>query len=139
MAVTLITVDDCPSVRAAIDVSLSADMIPDDVVMLDVFAGVADREVRDKDPDILTRTEPELVRLRTATVYYTAANLVLSVPQMIAENIGGYHYQIKSIDPNKRYQDLRAMGDGEIAAVVATDEPPNRPTIFTLASASRGI
>lgn len=135
----LISQLDCPGVRAALDVSYTEEMIPDDIILLDVFAGSASREVEGRDPLIATRTPDELARLRTATMFYTAASMVLSLPQIISENIGGYHYQAKSVDPLIKIADLRGRGDMEIASVLTPDSnTPLRPTMFTLASGRRG-
>lgn len=140
MAVTLIAETDGEKVRAVLDIRLTAEMVPDSTIMLDPFAGAAVRAIKSADPSWATRTETELERLRAATVYYTAANMVYALPFIVSENVGGYSYDIKAVDPAVRAAQLRALGDSELAAVtLSTELDPYIPTVFTTAPGGRGV
>lgn len=138
-----ILIDDLmyPQVRAAIDISLTEKMLPDEVIAMDQFAGAAERQVRRLDPSADTRTEAELTRLRTAVVLYTAAFLVPSIPDITLEQVGGaFRYEREKTDLDKKIANLLSRAAAEVDAVLYPSEDAlGMPTMFTYAPGDRGV
>jgi len=127
-------------VRAALDVSLSADDLPDTVIALPIYLGAADAEIKRRDPNWATRDEDALARLRRAVIYLTAASLAPAVPELTQERYPeGYSYA-RANSYVKRSAELRQLAEAELALVLAPSEPEtlSMPTFFGSASGRRG-
>ncbi len=128
-----------PAIRAAIDVTLTAELVPDAVIALDVYVGAATRAVQARDPLWATRTGDDAIRLTTAAILLTAAALAPAVPQIVSERWGDQTYQRQPADMHALAAALRARADAALATVLApSDAASDRPTMFTLASGRRG-
>lgn len=136
----LITSDDFPAVRAAINVTLDEVGLPDAVIALPIYLGAADTDVKARDPLWATRTAGDLRHLKNATIYFTAARLVLSLPRINSETFGQrYQFRVDQLSPTEQAASLQAFGDMEIEAVInpGSDELVEKPVMFTLANARR--
>lgn len=128
-----------PAIRAAIDVTLTAELLPDAVIGLDVYVGAAVRTVQARDPLWETRTGDAAQQLTLAAILLTAAALAPAVPQVVSERWGDQTYQRQPADMARLAAELRARADAALAAVLApSDAASDRPTMFTLASGRRG-
>lgn len=132
------------AIRAAIDLKLRPADISDDIIKLDIYAGAADQDVLDLDPDAEGRsgTPAEWERIKRAAIYFCAARLCPAVVRLTSVNIQvrDMSYSRQAFDPEKRAAELRQMATEEIAAILTPSEvTPNRPTMFTVASGTRGL
>jgi|GEM_PF-5253374 len=129
-----------PDIRAAIDIGLTDDILPDAVIALDVYVGAAERDVVSRDPFAETRTGAARVRVQAATVLFTAALLAPAIPQFTSEKLADYSYNRQTFDWHKLAAELRSRAVAEINQVIgATGQTVyDRPTMFTKVSGRRG-
>lgn len=135
----LINLPDYDAVRAAIDLSLTASELPDAVIALPIYAGIADAAVKQRDPSWSSRTEAETLQLTSAAVLWTASLVAPAIPALRSEShIEGYSYS-REVNYVARAAELRQQAEGIIQGVVTpTDPSANRPTFFTLGRGRRG-
>lgn len=127
------------TIRAALDVSLDSDMLPDDTISMSIYAGAAEAEVIARDPDAATRTGDELTHIQNAIILITAALLAPAVPHIMEARQDQQSYKRNQIDWAVRAAELRRQADVEIAAVLEPSEAtPGRPTMFATAAGTRG-
>lgn len=140
--VALLSDLDCAQIRAALDSSLDASVLPDTVIFSQQFVGAAQAEIERRDPLLSTRTRAELVHMRRAAVLLTAAFLVPRLVQITQETFGGtqgYRYQREPIDQDATTARLRAEAADAIALVLTDGDPSsNRPTGFAAGGSVRG-
>lgn len=134
----LISSADYPAVRAAIDITLTQKQLPDAIISLPIFQGMAEAEVLRVYPAAQTATDPTIVAtVKNATVLITAALLVPSVPMLTRETFGNYQYQRARVDLATLAATIRARADDMLGILVdPTGDTLNMPTMFTKASAS---
>lgn len=126
-----------PSIRAVIDVSLTTDDLPDEILALPIFLDAGVTQVLDKVPDAESMTGSDRTHVVNAAVYYTAALLVTGLPDIVGETFGTYIYKRTPTDRNKQAILLQSKGDGEIDVVLGiTDD--DRPRSFDVAKGHRG-
>lgn len=139
---TLITSDDYPAVRAALDVSLSESELPDGVISQRIYAGAARDEVLQRVPTAESETDVDTIeRLKRAVIYLTAARLAPAVVRITSISItsGDRSYSRQTFDPTARAAELRAMAEQELSEVEEPDDAtPARPPMFALVSGQRG-
>ncbi len=129
-----------PAVRAALDVTLDAEALPDAVIALDLYAGTADRWVLAQDPTAEARTGDALKHVTAAAVLYCASLLAPALPQLTGETHGAHQYSRKAVDASALADQLVARAVDELTAVLQPDDVrPVRPTMFALASGRRGF
>ena len=145
----ILTSADYPSVRALIQVGLSAESLPDSVIALDVYQGAAEREVKRLDPDWATRAGDELLALKSAAAHFAAAALIPAVRQKIREVLDsnsfagggiGVQQQWTQTNTEKRAAELRTAGAAMIADYMADEEPAlsaTPPSLFGKAAVVR--
>jgi len=136
--VPLLNRSEFEAVRAAIDVSLSDDILPDEQIELDIFQGAGERELL-----VLVPTAADLVdidpRIRSAAILFVAARICPRVPDIVREAFGQQSYQRSARDMNALAAKLRNEAlaiANQIAGVVDPAEAA-MPTFFTVASARR--
>ena len=136
----LLSAADYPAIRAAIDVSLTARVLPDSVIGLPIYVDAAEAEVLARDPLAATRTGGELQHIQNAAVLLTAALLAPALPGYTAEDFSEYSYQRKT-DWATRAAELRKRAEAELAAVLEPENPTtaSKPTMFTTAPGTRGL
>jgi hypothetical protein len=133
-----LTAAEYPSIRAALDVSLDADALPDDIIELPIYAGSAELEVYRRDPDLYSRTGVHKRRCVNAMIFLTAAYLAPAMPQITSETLGDVTYGFETINWMKLAGELRERADSEIAAVISTVNANSAPSMFGLATGGRG-
>jgi hypothetical protein len=139
--VTILTALDYPAIRAALDVGLNAQQLPDATIAQGIFLGAAEDELLRKVPGAATMTGDDLARVKRALVWLTAAYLAHSVVRLTSISIQtrDLSYSRQTFDPDAKAAELRARAGVEIAALVTPSAvAPARPTMFTLAGGGRG-
>lgn len=137
----LLTIYDYPSVRHALDLSLSASDLPDDAIDDPLFLGRAEAWLAAAIPGSADLEGDALAHAKSAIALYTASLLAPSLPSLTAATIDGTgSYQRKAVDWMARAAELRAQASYEVALVLPSDVllPAPLPTFFTVASGCRG-
>lgn len=128
-----------PAVRAAIDVSLDSAMLPDSIIVLDMYAGAGVRDVLNLDPLAASRTGDELAHATTAAILFVAARLIGALPQIVKETFPDHSYERNKVDSSARASELRNLAEAEIDAYLDPgDATSDRPTKFAVAGGRRG-
>lgn len=109
MASPLIGGGDCQEIREVIDVTLTADELPNEQIMRDAFMGQAIRYVLGRDADAETRTGDEGAKVRLAAIYYTAGLLCPTIPILTAVRAGNESVQRQAIDMQARAAELKGL------------------------------
>lgn len=138
---TLITSADYDSIRKAIDLDLTATDLPNEVIGLDVFHGAAEREVIARHPTAADETGDDLKRVQAAVIYLVAARLAPTVVRKtsISVQTRDASYSRPAFDGQKRAAELRGLAEVELQEVIQPSAvAPSRPTMFALASGTRG-
>lgn len=115
---TLLTSADYPAIRAALDTSLDATLLPDAIIALPTFLGAAELEVAQRDPAAGTRTGDDLARVKLAVVYLCAANLAPSVPRLTSSDAGDSRFTLAVADWEALAQILRGRADEQLRIVL---------------------
>jgi hypothetical protein len=118
--------------------SLSSDDLGEEVILRDVFAGVAEREVKQRDPDWATRTGDALEHLTAAARFLTASNIAPALTQLTSFSIGDFRWTRKEWDGAKEAARLRGLAAAELAAVLSTDGVVAPLPAFWTVSGCRG-
>ena len=135
----LLSTGDYPSIRAAIDVSLDSTMLPDSIIVLDMYAGSGVRDVLRLDPLAASRTGDALQHAQTAAILFVAARLLGALPQITLERFPDHEYRREAVDLGARAAELRNRAEVEIDAYLDPgDVTSDRPTKFAVASGRRG-
>ena len=137
----ILTALDYPAIRAALDVSLNAQQLPDATIAQDVFLGAAEADLLRRVPTAAAMTGNDLARVKRALVWLTAAYLAPSVVRITSLSIQtrDLSYSRQTFDPEAKARELRSRAEGEIGMLVSpAAATPARPTMFTLATGGRG-
>jgi hypothetical protein len=127
------------AIRAAIDVTLDSEALPDAVIALPIYLDAADLEVKTRDPLWASRTGDALIQLTNAAIYLTAARLAPALPRLLGEDFGDYAYKLQGVDWDARALALRALADAALDSFLDVgDLISTRPTRFTAATGRRG-
>lgn len=143
---TVLSSDNYPSIRAALDITMTADMLPDATIALDLYKGRADREIVTRIPTAETLVTPDGdeevssdgQRVLLAAILLCASYIAPAIPAITAQTFGAAIYE-RSVDWNQRSADLKMQAETEIQTVilnqaVATTATTSRYTMFTVAS-----
>ncbi len=128
---TIIATSDYPAVRAAIDIYLDAQTLPDAVIALDIYQGAAERVVMARVPGWETLQGDDLARVETAVVYLTASLICPAIPAIFRETMPDYAYQAHRADPATQAAQLARRA--EQALFPLTGPAVAMPPFFTLA------
>jgi hypothetical protein len=138
MASSILTSADYPQVRAAISVEWDAKMLPDSIIALPAFQGLAERWAKERVLAWATVTDCQLERLKLAICLKTAALLIPSLPHTTQENFNGEGSFTKvTVDWVKRAAELHGQAENEISGILGEPIPPDQvlaqrlPTFFT--------
>lgn len=136
----LLTSANWPEVRAALDVSLTARQLPDEMIGYDLYSGRAMRRVLEQVPMAESQTGDALKRCKNAAIFYTAAYLAPAIPNITRKSIGSGDTEVAyDIDWEARATILLAAAAAELAAVLTPSEAtPAMPRVFAVASGTRG-
>lgn len=142
----ILTALDYPAIRAALDVNITEQTLPDSVIAEDIFLGAAEAEVVRRVPDAETLIGENLARVKRAAIWLTAAYLAHSVVRITSMNIQtrDMSYSRQTFNPDEKAAELRQRAEREFAMllvvvpVVSTEPPPRRPTMFTTVGGRRG-
>jgi len=130
---------DYGAVRAALDTSLDQAALPDATIGLPIFLDAADLEIKRRDPQWASRSGDAATHLKNAAISMTAALLAPAVPAVASERLGDYQYQRQAVDWTARAAELRQLAEQELNAYLETSTTtPDRPTMFAVASGTRG-
>lgn len=129
------TTEDCDLVRKALDTSLTEDALANTTIVLDVYVGAAEREVKARDTAWAARTGSEARALKTAVAYLTAARIAPALPQIVDAKDGQLSRRLQERDMMALAAALRGYADSELQTLVVDDV---RPTMFARAAGSRG-
>ena len=135
----LSTSGDYAMVRAAIDLSVTASVLPDATIQLDIFQGAAEAELLGRYPDIADAEGADLVVAKRAAAYLTAARILPRLPNITSEDLGDQNYNREPIDIEARVKELRALAwqaAGDIADPDMSRTP--LPFVFDTISGRRG-
>lgn len=140
----LITEADYDTIRKAIDITIGTNELSDDTIALPIYQAAAIRQVLERDPVAEARTGTELARVRNAAILFCAA---LLAPALTGTMVNSLSVQTRDLNfsrppfnGEKRAEQLRALAEAEIAEVLTpADETHARPTMFAVASGTRGL
>jgi len=139
MADPLLSSDDWPAVRAALDVTLNDNALPDATIELDIYSGRAVREVEARVSDATTLTGDDELKVTAAAVFLTAALLAPAMPALTRGKAQYLEWQREGMDWNKRARELRALAEEELSDLLEpAAEISFRPTMFARAKGRRG-
>jgi hypothetical protein len=131
-----------PAVRAALDVALLESNLPDATIGLDIYEEAAIQDVVNIYPTAAAETvAANQTRITRAAIYFCAARLAPAVVRITSLNVAtrDMSYSRQTFDPDERAAELRALAEAELAAILEpAEETPSRPTMFTVASGTRG-
>jgi hypothetical protein len=129
-----------PEIRALIDSSIAESQLPDSMISMSVFQGMAEKEVVRMYPNAYIETDAaKLSHIQRATIYLTAAFLAPSVPDVISEHFGNYQYRRNSLNTSDLADRLRGMAEDEINQILdLIDSAEIIPIMFTTAWGPRG-
>jgi hypothetical protein len=139
----LLIPSDFPSIRAAIDVVLSATILPDTIIGLPIYRGLAERDIRATVPDadaILAGNDDRALALKVAAIYTCAAYLVPAVPWLTSSEVQGVRAS-RRVDPVALAKDLKARAAAELAVVLGVELDASDTAydfFFTTAPGDRG-
>ena len=137
----LLSSADYPAIRAALDVDLNAQTLPDATIAQDIFLGAAEAELLRRVPTAAAMTGSDLARVKRALVWLTAAYLAHSVVRVTSLSVQtrDLSYSRQTFDPDEKARELRSRAEAEIGMLTEpTRVAPGRPTTFTLAMGRRG-
>ncbi len=132
---------DYPSIRAAIDLELDTNSLPDAKIALDIFSGAADQDVLERDPDAESRTGEDANRVTRAAIFFCAARLVPVVMRTVSlsATTRDLSYTRKMSEIDARVNELKGQAVAEIDEVLDPDnDTASMPRMFTYASGDRG-
>lgn len=138
----ILTTAEYPAIRAALDVSLNANDLPDSVIGQSVFLDAAEAELLARVPDAATKTGSDLARVKRALIWLTAAYLAGSVVRVTSMTVQtrDLSYSKAIFNPEQKAAELRTRAEVEIAALLTPEEnTPGRFTIFAAAPGGRGL
>jgi hypothetical protein len=137
----IIDTDSFPEIRAALDVTLEEERLPDAVIAMGAYLGEAEREVQARVPDWATRTGVEAEALRVAVVLLTAAKIAPAMPVITREDRLAFSYTRQAVDWAAHAARLLQRADTALAplepSAASTGDVP-LGVLFSLAHTRRG-
>jgi hypothetical protein len=138
---TLLSAFSFDQVRAAIDLALDASALPDETIALPLFVDRAEADIVAQDASALTYlpADSRYDRVQRAHIYFTAAYIVPSLPNITQEQVGSDRYTRKEWDAEKQVARLRGLANAELAAYLTTDGLSEPLFAFGRACGRRGF
>lgn len=137
----ILTSADYPAVRAALDVALNEQQLPNATIGQDIFVGAAEAELLRRVPTAASMTGSDLARVKRALVCLTAALLAPSVVRITSMSIQtrDLSYSRHTFDPEEKAAELRSRAETEIGMLLTPGAAtPARPVMFAVAPGYRG-
>jgi hypothetical protein len=138
----ILSSSDYAEIRNVLDVSKTADHIPDAVIGRQAIIGAAEDEVYRRyeaaDPATFpgSLSAAQQAKVRRAAIYLTAANLVYAVPMVTQESYTGVGMYNRQLAPVAEVaNNLRAMAHRELDSLAGET---TYPTFFARATGPRG-
>jgi hypothetical protein len=132
----LIEVADYPAVRGAIAADLDDVSLPDDIIALTQYKGVATAMIQRSTDVIDTFT-------KAAAITLCAALIVHTVPNLKTETDAGVSTEREPFDAEKVEAKLRGLSASLLAMAlnqtIAEVRAATRPTLFAVSSSRRGL
>lgn len=139
----MLAATDYPAVREVLDVSLTATHLPDATIERSIYKTAAIADVVERYSTAVSEADAgKQARLTRAAIYFCAARLAPAVVRITSLNVTtrDMSYARQTFDPQERAAELRALAEAELAEIVEPEAvTPNRPTMFTVASGTRGL
>lgn len=136
----LFTADSPGQVRAALDLRLTEDNLPDEIIEQPIFVDEATEAVLIADPDASSYTDPStaLDRVRRATTYLTAALIAPVLPNLTQLALGDTRFNWEAWDGAARAAQLRGLAAAALALNTEADGQVPFMTQFQTAPGFRG-
>ncbi len=137
----ILSSSDYPAIREALDVGLTLQQLPDATIGRDIFLGAAEAELLKRVPTAASMTGEDLLRVKRALVWLTAANLAHSVVRItsLSIQVRDMSYSRQTFDPDEKAAELRRRAESEIEILAPpATATPSRPIAFALARGGRG-
>ncbi len=138
----LLSVNDYPDVRRALDATLDERLLPSSVIGSPIYLGEAERKVIARLPGAAALTGAEASTVRVATIFTLAALVAPVVPLITREQDKDYSYNRAEVDWSARASQLLADADALLAGLagdaVQAEADTTAGWLFSLASANRG-
>jgi hypothetical protein len=131
--------DSPAQVRKLLDLGLEQDALPDEVIQQSIYAGAAEAELMERDPNAITYPEGSIAKERAvrAAILLTAARLAPSLPGVVTERLGDWQFTQTPPDLTAIAASLRGMAAQQISLNVNGRANVPLPS-FWLASGARG-
>lgn len=137
----IIESDSYPAIRMAIDSTLNATQLSDELIGMDIYHGASEREVKKRVSTWASATGDDLLRLKAAVIFLTAARLCYVVTRVTSLSVQArdVSYSKAIFKPEERAEYLRRMAEDELSEVLEPSETDsNRPEMFRRISGTRG-
>ena len=137
-----LTTANYPAIRAALDITLGADRLPDDVIASAAFHPAAEAEVARRLGTLAAAAEGQAGAIR-ATILLTAARLLPALPNITQRALTDTRITLAPMAQDARVRQWRAEASREISALrvlldpTATDALAGPATVFTVAPGGR--
>lgn len=137
----LLDPSDFPAIRAALDIDLAEDDVPDAIISLPIYQGQGEAEVLRRVPTAGALTGDELEAAKLGAVLFTAALVAEGLPRTTQERVGNWQYSQAraSADVATIAAGLRKRAEAALVSILP-DPPPARRRFagaFTVARAAR--
>ena len=111
----IISASEYPAIRANIHYQLTAKLLPDNMIALPTFAPEAELDLLALLPDAESFTGTKLSRAKNVVIYWTAARLVPSVPQVTSHSFLGDRQAFQMVDWEKHIEYLLEKADENLS------------------------
>lgn len=137
-----LTSSEYPQVRAAIDVELDTNALPDATIGYDIYAGRANAEVKrrlaDTAYDDLDASDQPIAR--RAAIFLCASYLAVALPYLESVGLDDLSVRVQAKDWEKLAAELRSQYEEEIGNVEETTPgTPVAPALFARVTGRRGL
>lgn len=123
MVNTILTSESYPAIRGLLSPEITAVYLPDTYLSLDPFAPAAEREIRHRlsmaGVDIDALESDAVTEVRLAMIYQCAAELCLTVPQMLRQSQLQVDTEVQTIDWEKKQKYHLAKVAEVVSGIIA--------------------
>lgn len=137
---SLITSADFPAIRALLDATMDATILPDAVIDYPPYHPRAEAVILRKDPIALTRTDPaQVATLKLAAIYLTASYLMMVMPTLTPKRyqLGQLIIDLKLDEWKERSRNMQSLYAEQMSLLLTGDDQAYRARQFTTAQSGR--